>query len=131
MTKRIVSTLIGWGVGLLLLEVVAPQAAVGLLTPKFAYVANNTGNNVSAYTIDATTGALTPISGSPFAAGLAPHGVAVDPSGKFAYVTNGNGNNVSAYTIAATIGALTPVSGSPFAAGSVPRGVAVAPSGKF
>jgi hypothetical protein len=39
-------------------------------TAGFAYVANQGSNDVSAYTINATTGALTPVTGSPFAAGL-------------------------------------------------------------
>ena len=37
-----------------------------------AYVANFNSNNVSGYAIDPTTGALTAISGSPFAAGSSP-----------------------------------------------------------
>ncbi len=37
-----------------------------------AYVANGDSDNVSAYTIDAMTGALTEIAGSPFAAGIIP-----------------------------------------------------------
>jgi DNA-binding beta-propeller fold protein YncE len=49
-------------------------------TGKFAYVANAFGNNVSAYSIGAN-GALTPVTGSPFAAGTAPFSVAVDPTG--------------------------------------------------
>ena len=36
---------------------------------KFAYVPNLGSNNISAYTIDATSGALTPVTGSPFSAG--------------------------------------------------------------
>ena len=99
--------------------------------PKFAYVSNSGSANVSAYTINTTSGALTPVAGSPFAAGTQPLGVAVDPSGKFVYVANEFSNNVSAYTINATSGALTPVAGSPFAAGSNPDEVAVDPSGKF
>ncbi|NNM69475.1 MAG: beta-propeller fold lactonase family protein [Gallionella sp.] len=94
-------------------------------TPLFAYVANNYSNNVSAYTLNATSGALTPVAGSPFAAGAQPNSVTVDPSGKFAYVANAGGNNVSAYTLNATSGALTPVVGSPFAAGGGPDSVAV------
>ncbi len=86
-------------------------------------------NNVSAYSIGAD-GALTPVPGSPFAAGSRPVSVAVDPTGKFAYVANDGDNNVSAYSIAAN-GALTPVPGSPFAAGSRPLSVAVDPTGKF
>ena len=98
-------------------------------TGKFAYVANANSNNVSAYSIGAN-GALTPVPGSPFAAGTCPISVAVDPTGKFAYVANADTNNVSAYSIGAN-GALTPVPGSPFAAGSFPSSVAVDPTGKF
>jgi 6-phosphogluconolactonase (cycloisomerase 2 family) len=111
----------------------------GQKKPKFAYVVNQCGNvsctgsgNVSAYTIDSTTGTLTAITGSPFAAGMGPHSVAVDPSGKFAYVANEcisinscSSGNVSAYTFDSTTGALTAVTGSPFAAGTVPVSVAV------
>lgn len=92
---------------------------------EFAYVANSGSGNVSAYTIDATNGALTPAAGSPFGAGSGPHGVAVDPTGKFAFVTNQNDNNVSAYTIDTASGALTPLAGSPFGASSSPYGIAV------
>ena len=75
--------------------------------PEFVYVTNANSGNVSGYTINATTGALTPISGSPFAAGSAPFSVAADPTGRFAYVANLTSNNVSAYTINPTTGALT------------------------
>jgi len=98
------------------------------LRAQFAYVANITSNNVSAYSIGAN-GALTPVPGSPFAT-FAPTSVAVDPKGKFAYAANESSNNVSAYSIGAN-GALTPVPGSPFAAGSAPFSVAVDPTGKF
>jgi len=46
---------------------------------EFAYVANVGSNNVSGYAINPTTGALTPIAGSPFAAGFLPESVAVAP----------------------------------------------------
>ena len=74
-------------------------------------------DSVSAYTINATSGALTAVEGSPFGADNGPDDVAVDPKGKFAYVANIGSDDVSAYTINATSGALTPVAGSPFAAG--------------
>ena len=51
---------------------------------KFAYVANEcissnscSNGTVSAYTIDGTTGALTAVTGSPFAAGAGPISVAI------------------------------------------------------
>ena len=92
---------------------------------RFAYVANEDFINVSGYTINPSTGALTAIAGSPFAAGFAPFSVAVDPSGRFAYVANVNSGNVSGYTIDPTTGALTAIMGSPFPAGAGPVSVAI------
>jgi hypothetical protein len=62
------------------------------LRAQFAYVANFLSNNVSAYSIG-SSGALTPIPGSPFAAGFNPSSVAVDPMGRFAYVANSDSSN--------------------------------------
>ena len=109
---------------------------------KFAYVANQTSNDVSAYTINAVTGALTRIPcvvgvgvscnfNGDFLAGTVPASVTVDPSGKFAYVANFNSKDVSAYTINAATGALTQIPcaefagciGSNFQAGTGPRAV--------
>ena len=101
---------------------------------KFAYVANfgsaNVSGSVSAYTIDASTGALSEIAGSPFAAGTLPVAITVDPSGRFAYVANNFSSNVSTYTINTTTGALTSI-GAAVAAGFRPNAIAVDPSGKF
>jgi 6-phosphogluconolactonase len=112
---------------------------------KFVYVLNGSpcnpsqcaysyvsGDSVSAYSVNASSGALTPIPGSPFPdAGLGPSGAAVDPTGKFLYVSNASSGSVSAYTINASSGALTAVPGSPFFSGNQPAAVAVDPSGKF
>ncbi len=95
--------------------------------PVFAFVTNAGGNNISVYSINATSGALTPVTGSPFAAGSGPSSVTVNPAGTLAFVTNSN--NVSVYSINATTGALTPVTGSPFAAGTNPASVTVNPAG--
>ena len=93
---------------------------------RFVYVANNISSDIWAYQIG-ENGALTPVAGSPFSAGLNPYGVAVDFFGRFVYTANYAGNNVSAYHIAKD-GALTPVAGSPFPAGSNPISVTVSPS---
>jgi 6-phosphogluconolactonase (cycloisomerase 2 family) len=102
---------------------------------RFAYAANSASTNILGntlgYTINASSGALTPISGSPFAAGSQPESVTVDPSDRFVYVTNFGSNNISGYTITASSGALTPIPGSPFAAGTAPFSVTVDPSGRF
>jgi YVTN family beta-propeller protein len=70
---------------------------------KYAYVANNGSNNVSMYSIDATTGALT--SRGTIATGTGPREVVVDPTGRFAYVVNNNSGgtgSISRYTVDGT-----------------------------
>jgi 6-phosphogluconolactonase len=103
---------------------------------RFAYVALlpgiAPGGTIWGYTIDRITGALTPISGSPFPGepGGAPAAIAVDPSGRFAYAANDTGS-VSGYAINSDTGALTAVPGSPFPAGLLPSCIAVDARGKF
>jgi 6-phosphogluconolactonase (cycloisomerase 2 family) len=99
---------------------------------QFAYVANAGGNNVSAYSVNTESGALTAVPGSPFAAGTRPTSVALVntintpiasfpwSSVQFAYVVNSGSGSVSAYSVDAVSGALASLPGSPFAAGSGP-----------
>ena len=89
--ETVVRKLIMLGAGLTLLlglPLAFANRAFANPTPKFAYVANDQGGNVSAYTINSSTGALRAVAGSPFAAGVQPTSVTVDPSGQFAYVAN-------------------------------------------
>ena len=44
----------------------------------FAYVANENSADISVYAINATTGALAQVAGSPFAAGDVPRSIAID-----------------------------------------------------
>jgi 6-phosphogluconolactonase (cycloisomerase 2 family) len=90
---------------------------------QFAYVPNAGSNNVSAYAINGTTGALTAMAGSPFATGTGPDSLSFDSSGDFAYLANHGSGSVSAFSINATTGALTAVAGSPFATGANPYSV--------
>jgi len=117
-------------------ELCSPYSIAVDPSGKFAYVPSEGGpapTTVSIYTIDATTGALTP-TGMIAGAGRAVS-VTVHPSGKFAYVTDisngfpGENNNVSMYTIDPTTGNLTSI--GPTAAGTKPSSVAVDPTGKF
>jgi len=86
--------------------------------------------NISAYTIDQTTGALTPIAGSPFSAGQWPYSLAVDPTGHFAYVANAGSGDVYAFSIDNQTGALTQI-GSPLSAGTRPLSVVVDPWSQY
>ena len=102
---------------------------------KFLFVGmsgtNHANNAVSAFSIDSTTGALTQITGSPFATGNDPQGLACDPAGKFLFTANIQDDTVSAFTIDPTSGALTAVSGSPFPTSAAPLAAAVDPAGQF
>jgi 6-phosphogluconolactonase (cycloisomerase 2 family) len=91
---------------------------------QFLFVANNGGsNNISVFAIAAGTGALTPVAGSPFAAGGSPHSLVLQPFGpfdtvaEFLYTANSGGNSstISGFSVNTGTGALTALSGSPFA----------------
>jgi len=96
---------------------------------QFAYVANAGDNTVSAYTIDASSGALAAI-GAPTVAGTSPSAtLGVEYYDKrFLYVANEHSNDISAFAVDAITGALNAVPGSPFAAGTDPQAMALVPA---
>jgi 6-phosphogluconolactonase len=116
---------------------------------KFAYAASSGDvwdidfGSIVAYTINPTTGALTPTTGGIIGTGLngTPeffNSMAFDPSGKFVYAADGGAfpagsfggsSSVSMYTINSTTGALTSI--GTIAAGTGPDFVALDPAGKF
>src|SRR5215470_7173721 len=59
---------------------------------KFLYVSlsgtANANNQVAAFTVNSSTGALTPIAGSPVTVGRDPQGLAVTPDGKFLFIAD-------------------------------------------
>jgi hypothetical protein len=91
-------------------------------------VANFGSDNVSAFTIDPRTGALTAV-GVPVISGANPSSLAVEPTGRFAYVTNRNSSSVSVFAINPNTGALA--AGLPVDTVTGPISVTVDLSGKF
>jgi len=87
-------------------------------TYKFLYVSNVQGNDISAYSVNVSTGELTAVPGSPFAASVRPVFGTPEPSGRFLYVANqgdlSNPPRVSAYAVDAATGALEELAASPF-----------------
>ena len=61
----------------------------------FAYVANETAATVSEYSINASTAALTAVTGSPLATVSSPESLAVDPTGRYLYAANVTANESS------------------------------------
>ena len=96
----------------------------------FLYVSTAFGNSgdVEGFSIDAVTGKLTPLAGSPFASFVAT-GLQVHPSGKYVYVSD-EVNGIRAFSISG-MGGLVEIAGSPFAAGNEPFGVSVDPTGRL
>ncbi|MGH9599227.1 MAG: hypothetical protein ACRD27_05150 [Terracidiphilus sp.] len=73
-----------------------------------------------------TGGVLTPLSGSPYAAGTQPSSVASDPTSSYLYATDYAKGDVLGYSTAS--GVLSRLSGSPFLAGNQPTAIAIDPS---
>ncbi|MCC7038892.1 MAG: beta-propeller fold lactonase family protein, partial [Burkholderiales bacterium] len=106
-----------------------PLAVVVDPTGRFVYVATQAyktfASTISAYAIDADTGALAPLPGSPYAAPDHASALAVDPVGRYVYLTANIA--LKAYAVDAATGALAPI-GTPV----VGEGrIAVDPAGRF
>ena len=113
----------------------------------FLFASNSGSNTVSAFTIDPSTGFLTPVAGSPFATNgidASPSGIslAATPHGTYLYAgstgfdLNFNLGTITVFSINQTTGALTmvPISRdftNPFPAGGPMSSMKVTPDGKF
>jgi len=89
---------------------------------KFLYVATaGSSFSIWAFTFDATTGTLAPVTNSPFnllsAGGLF---LVMEPSGSFFYIGNQSGSNIAAFKYDSGTAVPTAVTGSPFSTGSAP-----------
>jgi 6-phosphogluconolactonase (cycloisomerase 2 family) len=93
---------------------------------------NFDNGSVLAFSIDGSSGNLTPVNGS-FTTGEVPVAASVNPAGTLLYVANSDSNDVSGFTITPASGALTPVTGSPFSTGASEdaHSVTIDPSGAF
>jgi 6-phosphogluconolactonase (cycloisomerase 2 family) len=109
---------------------------------RFAYVANLVSNasdlaTISMYTINSTTGVLTPTTPATVPAGFFPQEIAVDPLGRFVYTANSDDSSVSMFAINQTTGVLTPTTPAsvstliPGELLSDPNFLTVDPTGKF
>lgn len=96
------------------------------------YVVNDFSGDISAFSMNATSGALAPLAGSTTVeAGV--NAIAIDPLGQFMYVVSGNSANLWIFSIASS-GALTQLSGTPIVvsnSGVTSSSVLLDPSGKY
>ncbi len=101
----------------------------------FIYVANGR-SSISAYSVNNTTGSLTQVEDSPFAASGRPTSVMVNHDGNFLYAVGIEPNfnqsqGILAYRINGNTGALTPVPESPFVLADNPLSVTVNHAGSI
>jgi 6-phosphogluconolactonase (cycloisomerase 2 family) len=94
-------------------------------------VANEVSSNISGYSVNRNTGALTPLTGFPMSSGVNPTYLIHDPQNKFLIVVDIAANNLRVYGIDPNTGALTEIAPSPYAVGKEPRAAAIDPSGQF
>ena len=101
----------------------------------FLYVSNQDDATISAFELNKAGDELTPVPGSPFATGLRPRYITIDPGSRFAYVINfgvdplptrdaactgaygnarGRGCTISVFRIDQNTGSLSDIPGSPF-----------------
>jgi 6-phosphogluconolactonase len=108
----------------------SPSSVLVHPAKRFAYVGNQSENNISLFAIDSTLGSLKEVlPRTP--AGLAPGSLVMDTAGTFLFALNQVSSSISVYSINSGSGALTPVAGSPFSTFSNPVAMALTPSGKF
>ena len=107
------------------------------VSPKttYLYIARSgTNGGVAVYSIG-SGGALTPVTGTPFAAGSGTFSVILDSTGTYVYAANRTDGTISGYTIVpggTTAGlSLTQLNGSPYTSGSVVQALGIDSTGKY
>jgi 6-phosphogluconolactonase len=110
----------------------APASALVDPSGQYLYVSNSADNTVSGFLINQTSGALSPMTGSPFAiSGTGPVALATDPSGTVLFVGNELSKSIAGYYINLTNGTLAEVTGSPFSFSFAPDALATDPQGLY
>jgi 6-phosphogluconolactonase len=105
-----------------------PHAAVIDPSGKFLLVTNSFSNDLSVFSIDTSSGALTPVAGSPFYANQDPGEILFAPSGDLVYVSNSGVGTVTGFTFSTSTGFLTSL-GPPYYSGAGAAGLAIDSTG--
>src|SRR5579883_350504 len=97
------------------------------------YLASAGDGKVAGFSIDQTSGALTPMAGSPYPSGPNASGIpAFSPDNRHLYVLDNNSTGgVYGYSVDSATGVLTPISGSSFPTGPNPYWITFTPNGNF
>ncbi len=97
---------------------------------QYLFASHTNSTDISALSINPSTGALTANAGSPYAGGSFNRQIALSPNGDFAYVPIRNDNNMRIYSISG--GVLSEIGvGSPQTLSGLGMGAAVSPDGNY
>lgn len=96
----------------------APNSLFVTPSGRFLYALSG-GATVFGFSVDANSGALSAIDGSPFTLSSATDYFAIDPSGQFLYAAYENANTVAGFNINTSTGTLTAFSAPPVSAAGV------------
>lgn len=91
------------------------------ITPNglFLYAVNTFDNNITTFSVDATTGFLTPLGVTPVTGTSVPTALTITPDGKFAYVASqGLPGTLSVFSLDSITGAMTEAGFSPIVLGN-------------
>jgi 6-phosphogluconolactonase len=96
----------------------------------FLYVMNTGTNNISVFSVDSGSGALTQVAGSPFGIGAAPLNMVLAPSGNFLYVSLASPSSGLIVAYSVTSGQLSLINVTP-TNGLNPYGLAINSAGSY
>jgi 6-phosphogluconolactonase len=99
---------------------------------KYLYInAGPTSNSISGWSVDQTTGEISPLPASPFQTGAPFGGGTFDSTGKILYLPLGAAGGIAALSVDPNTGNLTTIDGSPFVSTTNVTQITVDPTGKF
>jgi 6-phosphogluconolactonase (cycloisomerase 2 family) len=100
---------------------------------KFLYAAapQATPPTISVFSVSASNGALSAVSGATVTSTESSVDATIDPSGNYLFTANYNEGSVTVYAIDGKTGRLAAINGSPFPTGPRPMHVLVEPQGRF
>ena len=108
-----------------------PAVPIPVAKVQFAYTANLPSSSISGYSLDTSSGALSPLAGFPLATALNPEFVVHEPSNQFLIVTDLAAALVRVFKINSSTGMLSEISPSPYHIEQEPRAMAIDPTGKY
>jgi 6-phosphogluconolactonase (cycloisomerase 2 family) len=111
-----------------------PKGIVAAPSGDFVYVANNADDNIYEYSVNQTSGALTPLSPAFISngSGTGPDEMAINAAGTFLFVTGAKKGTVTTYTVDGSSGQLTQLTPNGKITGlTTPFGIAVDSNNSF